>query len=175
MGPNRRRMDGSRGCCLCSHPEHLPSKYRISCGKPRSVSALGLHGVVSSVWPAPQRLMGPGSDQIRGHSVAAAQMVGSRIRDRRGACPVRANVRPRGVRASDHVPMEFSPPPAVPAAAPSSSERRCRHGDGRFRGHSSGRRRNRGGRCAVAHHGWSVDLRSSLVAPRWPQPCRRAF
>ena len=57
---SRRRSEarGSRGCCLCSHPEHLPSKYRISCGKPRSVSALGLHGVVSSVWPAPQKVDG---------------------------------------------------------------------------------------------------------------------
>ena len=34
-------------------------------------------------------------------------------------------------------------------------------------------RRNRAGGCALAHDGRAANLRSSLVAPRRPQPCRR--
>ena len=88
---------------------------------------------------------------------------------------VQAHLRPRCMRVSAHVPMELSSPPAVPARAPSSHGWRRGPGGGRASGRSRWRRRPRRGGCALVDHGRAADLRSSLVAPRWPQPCRRAF
>jgi hypothetical protein len=81
-------------------------------------------------------------------------------------------VRPEPVQASDHVPMELSPPPAVPAAAPSGRQRRRGRDRGRAGRHRRERWRDSGRGLAPADHGRPASLCSPMGSPGRPQPAR---
>ena len=116
-----------------------------------------------SLWPRTPRaaLLRQGCKQKCEHA-GRALGAASRPLARSGAIP--AIVRPHWMQASAHGPIELSPPPAVPAPAPRSRERRGEPGGRRLGDH----RRNRGG-----HPGSITAGDDGVAAERSPScaPC----